>query len=164
MAGKKKKEVYTYVKECADCGSEKIKSLHTYCAVDGSVRRRRKCMDCGYLFTTVELEECMSDVSGLLDDINELRAEVERLTQLTNEVSLSTELTQGDLTTNFVRNIKQICKERNMSIRSFEKATGVSFNYFLKCEKLKANIGIWTIYRASIVLGVPINRLLSKEG
>lgn len=75
MAGREEKEIYTYVKRCADCGSKKISVFDTREADNGAIRRHRRCNDCGYEFTTVEIEECISDLGGLLHDIEKLKRE-----------------------------------------------------------------------------------------
>lgn len=162
MAGAKKKEKYTYVKECVDCGSKHIKAYHTYSAADGSVRRYRKCLDCDYHFTTIEMEECVSDVSGLLDDINALKEKNARLTQLTEECVIPSITTQEELCDIFGENIKKLCKKKRMTIHALERKMGVHVGYMAQSCKKRHNVGIWTVYRASVVLEVPISRLLTK--
>lgn len=75
MAGKEDNELYTYVKTCADCGSKRILVTDSREADNGSIRRHRRCSECGYEFTTVEIEECISDLGGLLHDIDKLKKE-----------------------------------------------------------------------------------------
>lgn len=78
MAGRDK-EILTYVKRCADCGSSKILIRDCRETESGSFRRRRVCSDCGYKFWTVEVEECISDVGGLLRENEVLRKENDKL-------------------------------------------------------------------------------------
>ena len=68
----------TYVKACVDCGSNTLvvdSRLHD----SGSIRRRRACPKCNYSFWTIEIEECMSDLADMVDEIASLRKENERL-------------------------------------------------------------------------------------
>ena len=75
----KDEKVYTYVKQCADCGSKKVLVKDSRTQVNGAIRRTRECSDCGFIFFTVEIEECVSDLSGLLQDNEKLKKENEAL-------------------------------------------------------------------------------------
>lgn len=74
MAGEDK-ELYTYVRTCFKCGGKSIKTTNTEVRKMGQVYRRKFCLDCGYIFSTVETEKHMSDVDGLLQEIEKLKTE-----------------------------------------------------------------------------------------
>lgn len=74
------KKMFTYVKQCPDCGHNKtlIKDCREW--GDGSFRRRRQCAKCGYEFHTVEVEESISDLGELqleLEEVKKEKAELE---------------------------------------------------------------------------------------
>lgn len=71
-------DVIMYVKKCVDCGANTLVTDSRE-RPDGSIYRLRYCPKCGYKFRTIEVEECLSDIAGLLEDIEALRKENERL-------------------------------------------------------------------------------------
>lgn len=79
-----------YVKRCIDCGENTLVKDSRE-KPDGSISRRRVCPKCGYEFRTVEIEECMSDYSDLLEELKSLKKENERLkeTMRTARMNLS---------------------------------------------------------------------------
>lgn len=67
-----------YVKRCVDCGASTIVKDSRE-RPDGAIFRRRACPKCGFEFRTIEVEECISEIAGLLDDIEALKKENDRL-------------------------------------------------------------------------------------
>lgn len=67
-----------YVKTCVDCGGNTL-VIDSRPTPQGGVLRKRKCPDCGYIFTTIEVEESMFDNYELLEEIKELRAQNKKL-------------------------------------------------------------------------------------
>ena len=51
--------------KCPKCGLKRTLNLHTDVTSNNRVRRRRKCADCGYRFTTYEVyeEDITSDIA-----------------------------------------------------------------------------------------------------
>lgn len=78
MAGREE-ELYTYVRTCFKCGGTSIKTTNTEIRKMGQVYRRKVCMGCGYIFSTVEIEKHMSDIDGLLREIEDLKSEKKAL-------------------------------------------------------------------------------------
>lgn len=72
MAGKDQ-EIHTYVKECAKCGSYSVRTINTEVRKMGQVYRKKICSDCGYRFSTVEVEQIVSDVDSMLREIEDLK-------------------------------------------------------------------------------------------
>jgi len=72
------KKFRTYVKNCGDCGTNTL-ITETRTQPNGIVFRGRYCPKCGYKFRTIEVEECLSDLTPLFDEIEELKKEVKRL-------------------------------------------------------------------------------------
>lgn len=68
MAGRDE-GIYTYVKTCAKCGGNSIKTINTEVRKYGEVYRRKVCNKCGYAFGTIEVEKCASDVGELLMEL-----------------------------------------------------------------------------------------------
>lgn len=83
-----------YVKKCVDCGANTLVTDSRE-RPDGSIFRWRKCPKCGYKFRTIEVEECLSDIAGLMEDIEALKKENERLkeTMRTARINLERILT-----------------------------------------------------------------------
>ena len=73
MAGREEKEIYTYVKECAKCGGCSIRTINTEVRQMGQVYRKKVCSDCGYKFSTVEVEQIVSDMDAMLREIEDLK-------------------------------------------------------------------------------------------
>lgn len=73
MAGYDKGSTYTYVRECAKCGGCTIRTINTEVRKMGQVYRKKVCSECGYRFSTVETEKIVSDVDGLLSEIEDLK-------------------------------------------------------------------------------------------
>ncbi len=71
-------DLLMYVKKCVDCGTNTLVSDSRE-RPDGAIYRQRYCPKCGYRFRTVEIEECMSDYADLLEKVNSLKKENERL-------------------------------------------------------------------------------------
>lgn len=72
------KKFRTYVKNCADCGAPTL-ITDTRTQPDGTIFRVRYCPKCSYKFRTIEVEECLSDLTPLFDEIEELKKENKRL-------------------------------------------------------------------------------------
>lgn len=63
-----------FVKECFDCGGDTTvvdSRLH----YSGGIYRRRKCLVCGFLFSTMEIECSMDQDYNLQEEIRQLRQE-----------------------------------------------------------------------------------------
>lgn len=45
-----------YVDKCIDCESNNVRIIDTRKRSDGTVKRRKKCVNCGFRWTTVEIE------------------------------------------------------------------------------------------------------------
>lgn len=72
------KRFHTYVKTCADCGAN-TNIIDSREQADGTVFRVRNCPKCGFRFRTIEVEECLSNLTPLFDEIKDLKKEIERL-------------------------------------------------------------------------------------
>lgn len=84
-------DLLMYVKKCMDCGaSTLVKDSRE--RPDGSISRRRVCPKCGYEFRTVEVEECMSDYSDLIEEVKTLRKEKERLKEIIRSAKRNLEI------------------------------------------------------------------------
>lgn len=68
----------TYVKTCVDCGTKTL-VIDSREQENGSIWRKRRCPKCGFIFTTIEVEECMSDVADVFDEITSLRNQNKKL-------------------------------------------------------------------------------------
>jgi len=62
----------TYVKTCIDCGT-KTQVIDSREQENGVILRKRICPKCRYEFKTIEIEECMSEVAGVMDELTFLR-------------------------------------------------------------------------------------------
>lgn len=67
-----------YVKKCIDCGTNTI-VVDSRERPDGAIFRWRRCPKCDYRFRTIEVEECMSEYSELIEEIKTLKKENDRL-------------------------------------------------------------------------------------
>lgn len=66
-----------HVKECPDCAGE-TRVLNVRTRPDGSLWRRRGCLQCGFRFDTIEIEEFMP-VDNARAEIMRLQDHIERL-------------------------------------------------------------------------------------
>ncbi len=71
-------DIKMYVRKCIDCGTNTVVA-DSRGRPDGSIFRWRQCPKCGYRFRTIEIEECMSDYSDLIEEIETLKKENKRL-------------------------------------------------------------------------------------
>lgn len=80
----------TYVKICVDCGA-KTQVIDSREQENGVILRKRICPKCRYEFKTIEVEECMSEVAGVFDELTLLRTQNkkmrEQLEYISNTVS-----------------------------------------------------------------------------
>lgn len=67
-----------FVKTCYDCGSN-TKVVDSRERELGQLYRRRKCLKCGFTFSTIEIDCSMSNDYDLLEELNQLRKENESL-------------------------------------------------------------------------------------
>lgn len=67
-----------FVKTCMECGgiTQIIDSRPT---TQGAIWRKRNCPQCGYKFTTVEVEESMFDNFDLLEEIKSMKKQIREL-------------------------------------------------------------------------------------
>ena len=63
-----------YVKDCYDCGGE-TQVVDSRLHSSGYLYRRRRCKECGFSFSTIEIEDSMSQVSNLQEEIRQLQKE-----------------------------------------------------------------------------------------
>lgn len=74
---------FTYVKNCPECeGNTQV--INSREQEDGSIHRRRVCLECGFRFTTTEVESCMMEVVYPTEEIKALKEEIERLKNIIN--------------------------------------------------------------------------------
>jgi len=66
-----------YVKNCMDCGGNT--TVTDSRNKNGAIWRKRKCNECGYSFTTVEVEECMLDNFDLIEEMKNLHNQIREL-------------------------------------------------------------------------------------
>lgn len=77
--------ILTYVKLCPECEG-KTAVIDSRENPNGSIWRRRECKNCGWRYSTVEIEECISDFTELREKIAKLESQNARYKRIINQI------------------------------------------------------------------------------